>query len=133
MPKQTAEQIAKRAKSNTGKKRTEETKRRISESNMGKIMGPLSDEHRKKVSDALKGDKNPFFGKTHDPDLKRIMNEKTSQTMKGRPPNNAEWMKGKFWWTDGLINRRCIDCPGEGWLRGKRNNKLKKEGLVNGD
>lgn len=133
MPKPTTEQIAKRAKSNTGKKRTEETKRRISESNMGKIMGPLSDEHRKKVSDALKGDKNPFFGKTHDPDLKKLMNEKTSQTMKGIIPSNLELLNKSFWWTDGLINRRCIDCPGEGWLRGKRNNKLKKEGLVNGD
>lgn len=118
MPPQTQEQIAKRAESNRGKKRSEETKRKISESNKGKIMGPLSDEHRGKVSEALKGDKNPFYGKQHDPELKKQMNAKTSITMKGRPPNNAEWTKGTFWWNDGTINKRSKDYPGDGWNRG---------------
>lgn len=117
-PPQTAEQIKKRAKANTGKKRTEETKRKISESNKGKIMGPLSDEHRRKVSESLKGEKNPFYGKKHDPELKKQMNIKTSATMKGRPPNNAEWTKGTLWWNNGVINRRYKDHPGEGWMRG---------------
>lgn len=119
IPQQTPEQIAKRSASNTGKKRTEETKRKISESNKGKVMGPLSDDHRRKVSESLKGDKNPFYGKQHDPELKKRMNEKTSSTMKGRPPNNAKWIKGTFWWNNGIINKRSKKCPGDNWIRGR--------------
>lgn len=116
LPSQTPEQIAKRAAANTGKKRTEETKRKISESNKGKVMGPLSDEHRQKVSEALKGDKNPFYGKQHDPILKKLMNEKTSQTMKGRIPKN---IPSGYWWNNSIINKRSIECPGNDWIRGK--------------
>ena len=116
MPPQTPDQIAKRAKSNTGKKRTEETKQKISQSHQGKVMGPLSDDHKQKLSEALKGEKNPFFGKQHDPELKRRMNEKTSQTMKGRMPDNIP--KG-YWWNNGSINKRSTGCPGDGWLRGR--------------
>jgi hypothetical protein len=126
MPPQTQEQIDKRAIANTGKKRTEETKRKISESNKGKVLGPLSDEHRRKVSESLKGEKNPFFGKQHDPELKKKMNAKTSATMKGRPPNNAKMIKGTFWWNNGTINKRSKDCPGNGWNRGT----VKKRNLV---
>jgi hypothetical protein len=116
MPAQTPDQISKRVKSNTGKKRTEETKQKISESNKGKVMGPLSDNHKKKLSEALKGEKNPFFGKQHDPELKKRMNEKTRQTLKGRMPDNIP--KG-YWWNNGSINKRSTGCPGDGWLRGR--------------
>ena len=107
MPPQTQQQIAKRAKSNTGKKRTEETKRKISESNKGKVMGPLSDEHRQKVSESLKGEKNPFYGKQHDPELKKKMNAATSATM-----------TGMIFWNNSAINKRSRECPGEGWVKG---------------
>jgi len=107
MPPQTQQQIEKRAKSNTGKKRTEETKRKISESNKGKVMGPLSDEHRQKVSESLKGEKNPFYGKQHDPELKKQMNAKTSVTM-----------TGMIFWNNSAINKRSRECPGEGWVKG---------------
>jgi hypothetical protein len=114
--KHSSEEIAKRAASNTGKKRTEETKRKISESNKGKIMGSLSDEHRKKVSDSLKGNKNPFYGKQHEPELKKQMNMKTSATMKGKMPKN---IPTGFWWNNGSINKRTNICPGSDWIRGK--------------
>lgn len=118
LPAQTPEQIAKRAKSNTGKKRTEETKRKISESNKGKIMGPLSDEHRKNVSESLKGEKNPFYGKKHSPELMKQISSKISKAMKGKIPKNIEMFKGTFWWNNGIINKRCKDCPGNDWIRG---------------
>ena len=120
LPPQTPEAIEKRAKANTGKKRSEETRRKISESNTGKIMGPLSDEHRLKLSQSLKGDKNPFYGKTHDPELKKRMNEKTSQTMKGRMPANIELFSKTLWWNNGTINKRSMVCPADGWLRGRK-------------
>jgi hypothetical protein len=118
LPPRSEEAKRKTAIANTGKKRTEETKRKISESNRGKVLGPLSDEHRKKVSESLKGEKNPFYGKQHDPELKKQMNAKTSTTMKGRPPNYAEWMRGTFWWNYGTLNKRSEDCPGNDWNRG---------------
>lgn len=116
LPPRTEEAIRKTALANTGKKRTEETKRKISESNKGKVMGPLSEEHRKKVSDSLKGDKNPFFGKQHEPELKKRMNAKTSATMKGKMPKN---IPTGYWWNNGVINKRNNKCPGAEWRRGK--------------
>jgi len=119
LPPQTKETIEKRAKSNRGKKRTEEARQNISKSLTGRIKGPLSDEHKKNVSESLKGKNNPFFGKQHDPELKKRMNEKTSQTMKGRPPNNAGMIKGTFWWNNGTINKRSKESPGIDWIKGK--------------
>lgn len=120
MPPQTQEQIAKRAKSNTGKKRTEETKRKISEANKGQVRGPLAEETKRKLSEALSGSKNPFFGKKHDPELRKRMGERISQAMKGRMPAN---IPTGYWWTNGFINRRSIDCPGNDWIRGKTTTK----------
>ena len=119
MPPQTSEQIAKRAKSNTGKKRSEETKQKIADAHRGKIMGPLSEETKQKISEKLTGTNNPFYGKTHDPELKKRMNEKTSQTMKGRMPANIEFFSKALWWNNGTINKRSMVCPADGWLRGK--------------
>jgi len=53
----------KRAASNTGKKRSLETKRNISNSLIGKKYGPLSESHRKKISEV---------GKVNQPSMKRI-------------------------------------------------------------
>ena len=88
LPPRSEEAKRKTATANTGKKRTEETKRKISESNKGKVLGPLSDEHRKKVSESLKGNKNPFYGKKH----KKETKQKISNSKKGNIPGN----KGKF-------------------------------------
>ena len=119
MPHQTSEQIAKRSKSNTGKKRSEETKQKIADAHRGKIMGPLSKETKQKISEKLTGTNNPFYGKTHDLELKKRMNEKTSQTMKGRKPANIDMFKGSIWWNNGTINKRSMVCPADGWLRGR--------------
>jgi hypothetical protein len=122
MPPQTQEQIEKRAKANTGQKRTEETKRKISQSNKGKILGPLSDEHRRKVSESLMGEKNPFYGKKHDPELMKQISFKISKTKKGKRPKNfeknIESFVGSFWWNNGTINKRSKTCPGNNWVKG---------------
>jgi len=119
LPSRSKEAIRKTALANTGKKRTEETKRKISESNKGKVLGPLSDEHRKKVSESLQGNKNPFYGKQHDPELKKQMNAKTSATLKGKRPKNLDMFVGTFWWNNGSINKRSSNCPGDDWTKGK--------------
>tara|TARA_Y100000780_G_scaffold132785_1_gene119551 strand:- start:274 stop:477 length:204 start_codon:yes stop_codon:yes gene_type:complete len=54
--------------------------------NKGKT-GVYSEETRRKLSEAGKGEKNPFYGKSHSEESK----EKMSKSSKGRIP----WNKGK--------------------------------------
>ena len=44
----------------------ESTKQKLREHNLGKV---VSMDVRKKISESLKGDKNPFYGKTHSPEV----------------------------------------------------------------
>ena len=119
LPPRTQDQIDRCAASNTGKKRTEETKQRISEALSGRVNGPLSEETKGKLSLLMSGDKNPFFGKTHDPTLKAEMNMKASLTLKGRRPKNLDMFVGTKWWNNGIVNKRSKEYPGDGWLAGR--------------
>jgi group I intron endonuclease len=83
-----------------GKKHTEETKKKMSESHKENPVSfwenkKFSDEHKQNISDALKGKKrtteqreknsgegNPFFGKNHSDDTKKKM----SETIQNRTP-----------------------------------------------
>jgi hypothetical protein len=63
---------------NTGRKQSEETKKKIGDAHRGKTMSqkarekisqaragtPLSESHKESISNSLKGEKNPNFGKT---------------------------------------------------------------------
>ena len=60
-----------------GVKRTDETKRKISEAKKGKVR---SDETKRKMSEAKKGEKNAFYGKHHTDESKR----KISEAKKGK-------------------------------------------------
>lgn len=62
---------------NYGKPRSEETRKRISESHKGKI---LSDETRKKIRQSKTGANNPNYGKSHSKECK----EKMSMSAKAR-------------------------------------------------
>ena len=53
-------------------KRTDETKRKISESRIGIT---FSEEHKKKISESLSGEKSPNFGKHLSEETKRKMSE----------------------------------------------------------
>ena len=48
----------------TGKRHTEETKRRIAQAQLGTKRGPASEERKKKISEAQIGSKNHMYGKT---------------------------------------------------------------------
>lgn len=122
MPPQTQEQIAKRAASNTGKKRTEETKKKMSDALKGRVNGPLSEETKKKLSVALSGENNPFYGKTHSKEAMAIISSKISATMKGRTPKNIEQFtcKGMKWWNNGMTSKRSMECPGSDWNLGRK-------------
>ena len=116
---QSEEEKQKRADSNRGQKRTEETKINISLSLIGKKRGPLKEETKQKLSEALKGKNNPFYGKTHSKETIAIIAKKNSEYFKGKKPKNLDWLNSSFWWNNGSINKRSHTCPGKGWTRGR--------------
>ena len=60
-----------------GYKHKEETKIKISKGNIGKKMPPRSEEVLKKASERMTGEGNPFYGKTHSPEvLSKLRNNK---------------------------------------------------------
>lgn len=70
-PLQTEETKLKRANSNRGQKRSEETKANISKALKGKKLKPLSEEHKRKVGEA---------GKYNQPTMRPIMCIETGET-----------------------------------------------------
>jgi G:T-mismatch repair DNA endonuclease (very short patch repair protein) len=89
-PKETAKKISKSNKGRSspmkGKKQTEETKRKISKSSMGKNLGKR-----------YPGELNPFFGKKHSDGTKKTM----SELKKGIAP----WNKGKV----GIYSKETLE------------------------
>ena len=93
------------------------TRKKIAESLKGKHH---SAETRLKISEALSGENNPFFGKH----LSAETRQKMSEARKGRHKSAetrkklSEAHKGMLWWNNGISNKCCRECPGEGWTRG---------------
>jgi hypothetical protein len=122
----------------SGFKHSEETKK--------KMRKPNTEEHNKKVSEAIKRkwengeyDREEYrkreIGKTHTEETKnktsmslrkyyeknkKIVTEeqkkKISETMKQKYKNGE--ISGR-WWNDGQKNKRMLECPGDGWKLGK--------------
>jgi len=67
-----------------------------------------TDEVKNKMSEDRIGEKNAFYGKSHNEETKQKIGEK-----------NREKMKGKLWWNNGQVQQRCIECPGDEWVRGR--------------
>lgn len=77
-----------RAIKNTGKKRTLETKTKISNALKGQTRNPLKEETKEKLRQRMLGEKNPFYGKTHIPEIiERIKNKNKG---KKKPPRSLE-------------------------------------------
>ena len=109
---------------------SDETRRKMSEALKGK---PRSKEIRRKISEAHKG-------KTHSEKSRRNMSEsqkgktfseetkrKLSEAKKGKTHSEetkrklSEANKGRKWWNDGCGNRkRMVECPGDGWRLGRK-------------
>ena len=91
-----------------GKKLSEETRRKISESHKGKI---LSEETKRKLSEANKG--NTYHkGKKHSEES--II--KMSESHKGHPPTKGS--KGMHWYNNAIVNNLAYECP-NGFIKGR--------------
>ena len=84
-----------------------------------------SEETRKKIGAAKKGEKNPNYGKHLSEETRRKMSEakknmseetrkKLSEANKGK----NIWTKGTRWYNDGKENIRAKECP-EGFVPGR--------------
>ena len=109
---------------------SDETRRKMSEALKGK---PRSKEIRRKISESHKG-------KTHSEESRRNMSEsqkgktfseetkrKLSESQKGKNHSEetrrkmSEARKGKKWWNDGCGNcKMMLECPGDGWRLGTK-------------
>ena len=62
-----------------------------------------SEETRKKIGEAEKGEKNPMYGKHHSEETRRKMREAK---------------KGMRWFNNGKISKRAFECP-DGFIPGR--------------
>ena len=75
----------------------------------------VSDSTRKKLREINKGEKNPFYGKTHSEETRK----KWSEARKGNTyAKGNKSTKGMRWFNNGKINKVCYECP-DGFVPGR--------------
>lgn len=94
----------------SGYNHSEESKKKISDGNKGKI---LSNETRRKMSESHKGNKNPLYGKTHsDETCKKISKTKNSTGFfRVSKHKNITYKQGFTWvyqYSDGSDKQKAI-------------------------
>lgn len=112
---------------------SEETKRKISQANTGKRR---TLEQRQRISDATRIALSTSEAKEHlknRPKPSDELKQKISKAVKAAMDNHevrdkiSKGRKAQLWWTDGILEKPAKDCPGEGWTRGRRPSKMKRE------
>ena len=109
-----------------GRTHSEETKKKMSEGNIGKY---ISEETRRKISESKKNPSEETRRKISE--SKKNPSEETrrkiSESQKGKTFSEetkrklSESIKGRKWWNDGCGNRkRMVECPGDGWIPGRK-------------
>ena len=79
-----------------------------------------SAEARKKMSEANKGEKNPFFGKNHSAESRKKMSEakKGKHFSEEHKRKLSEVHKGTNWYNNGVTSILAKTCP-EGFVKGR--------------
>jgi group I intron endonuclease len=116
----------------TGRVVSDETRKKLSESQKGRIGKPITEETKRKISDKLKGKskdqehtqkiKNSKQGiRWWTNGIKNKMSKECpgEEWIIGKTSNPLPGRKGSIWWNNGIQNKCCKECPGDNWKRGK--------------
>ena len=98
-----------------GKHHSDETRKKLREAKKGE-KNPFygkhhSDETRKKLSEANIGENNPMYGKHHSEETKKKLSEARKNISEETKKKMGEANKGTRWYNDGKINKRAKECP----------------------
>jgi len=94
LTKETDKRVAKYAETKTGIPMSNETKEILRQQRLGK---PLSEEHRRRISESITGEKNPFYGKKHTKKTKDIIGKNNSGKLEDRfGQDRAKEIKAKI-------------------------------------
>jgi group I intron endonuclease len=101
-----------------GKKHSPETLEKMREASKNRKRKPHSEDTKRKMKESakkywnecgrnIKGENNHFYGKSH--------NEETLKKLKKPKPH----IRGSYWWNNGQIEKRGVECPGDEWVKGR--------------
>lgn len=115
---------------------TQETRKKISEATSGGNNGMFGKRHdhlsRKKMSESWArrtdhsnmkraGEKNAMWGKKHPPhviEAIRLANLGSVKSKETKAKLSAKKL-GTKWWNNGAVSKMSVECPGDGWKRGR--------------
>lgn len=85
----------------------------------------VTKETREKMSKNRKGRTSNRKDFHHSNETKEILSRKLKGNKCANPESVRKRHLGMKRWTNGVENRVCLDCPGEGWFRGITQNSKK--------
>lgn len=107
---------------NRNQTQSEETRQKRSES-MKKTMAEKYPEEnrRKKLTDEERKEyySNKAKANWAKEGFKEQISSKISESLKASKDSRSRHMSATRWWNNGIINKRKIDCPGDGYVLGK--------------